>query len=452
MPRHRPGDSVTDDVRLVRALRRGGMGSVWLAHHAGLDTEVVVKLLADGQSDEEGHTRFLREAAAAARVHSPHVVRIYDYGVAADGEPYIVMEYLEGEDLGRVIQARGRLAPEEVAHVVEQTGRALDATHRRGILHRDVKPANIFLIDVGARLPHVKLVDFGVAKAATATTLTSTGQLVGTPLYMSPEQIAGDPIDHRSDLWSLGVVVFRALTGQRPFRGEAVASVAYQVVHGALPRPSERAPDLTEGIDAWFARACARDPNERYPHGRAMADALWEAIGMPQAASSGRGTLLSGARSASSTSVPLASPAPATSATPATALRPPYPEEPTAGSLKVSFAQASWRRPRARWMAVGAALLVAAAGGLTYIRGTASKPSNQGGAQPTAREGLVRSLPLTLPASQTTATPASRPIVPTASDAPTPSAPPRAASARPPSPPLPRTQPGVAPEDLDLGF
>ncbi|MEM9875316.1 MAG: protein kinase, partial [Myxococcota bacterium] len=120
MPRHRSGDSVTDDVRLVRALRRGGMGSVWLAHHAGLDTEVVVKLLADGQSDEEGHTRFLREAAAAARVHSPHVVRIYDYGVAADGEPYIVMEYLEGEDLGRVIQARGRLAPEEVAHVVEQ--------------------------------------------------------------------------------------------------------------------------------------------------------------------------------------------------------------------------------------------------------------------------------------------------------------------------------------------
>jgi serine/threonine-protein kinase len=278
-------DVVAPGIRLVKRLRMGGMGSLWLAQHDKLATEVVVKFLSSGLCEETTtRTRFLNEAAAAAQVRSPHVVHMIDHGVTDGGAPFIVMEYLDGHDLGDHLR-QGPLLPAAVAAIVEQVARALDAAHRRGVVHRDVKPGNIFLTDVGAREPFVKLLDFGIAKASTLQDLTTTGELIGTPLYMSPEQIEGRPIDPRSDLWSLGVVAFRALTGKRPFVADTVSSMAYQVVHTTPPTPTEVRPDLPPALDAWFAQACAKEPERRFSSARQMADELWRAIGRPDAAS-----------------------------------------------------------------------------------------------------------------------------------------------------------------------
>ena len=274
------GSWVTPTVRLTRPLTKGGMGKVWLGHHKTLDCEVVVKFLSAALSDDaQSRERFGREAAAAAKVRSPHVVQMFDHGVLSDGVPFMVMEFLSGKDLAQVLRGRS-LAPDQVGNIIEQVARALDAAHRQGIIHRDVKPANIFMIDVGARDPFVKLLDFGVAKTTQLMTLTTTGEIVGTPVYMSPEHIAARPMDHRADLWSLAVVAYRALTGKRPFDGDSVAQVAYAVVHKPLPLPSRDLPSLPATLDAWFARACARDPEARFQSAREMADAYWQAIGM----------------------------------------------------------------------------------------------------------------------------------------------------------------------------
>lgn len=265
------------------------MGAVWLAEHETLGTEVVVKFLAKSlHEDAQSRERFSREAAAAAKVRSPHVVQTFDHGILPSGTPFIVMEYLDGQDLGQVLRQR-RLNVEQVASVIEQVSRALDASHQRGIIHRDIKPANIFLVDVGAKNPFVKLLDFGVAKTTAAMTLTSTGEVVGTPVYMSPEQIAGQELDHRADLWSLGIVAFRCLTGRRPFDGESVAEVAYKVVHAPMPRVLELEPSLPPTVDRWFERACARNRGHRFSSAREMADAFWEAVGLPEGASSASG-------------------------------------------------------------------------------------------------------------------------------------------------------------------
>lgn len=279
----KPGLAVTPVVSLRRQLGRGGMGSVWIAHHATLDTDVVVKFLATTLlADEPSRQRFAREATAAAKVKSPHVVQILDHGVMDDGTPFIVMEHLEGEDLSKVLKER-RLTPVQVASIVEQVARALDAAHRHGVIHRDVKPANIFLTDVGARDPFVKLLDFGVAKTTQNQPLTTSGELLGTPVYMSPEQVTGQPLDARSDLWALGVVAYRCLTGKRPFNGDGVAAVAYQIVHAPIPAPSSVNPALTPAVDRWFAQACSRELAQRFGSARAMADSLWAAMDIQRA-------------------------------------------------------------------------------------------------------------------------------------------------------------------------
>jgi eukaryotic-like serine/threonine-protein kinase len=207
---------VTQNVRLLSPLGTGGMGAVWLADHAGLKTKVVVKFMLVGEATPAARARFAREAAAAAQVKSPHVVQMLDHGVTDGGLPFIVMEHLEGCDLGRVLAERGALAPADVLVVVAQIGKALARLHSVGLVHRDVKPENIFVCD-GDDDVYVKLLDFGIVKkdlSASApgedTSLdgsTNTGQVVGTPFYMSPEQVTAQKVvDARSDLWALGVV------------------------------------------------------------------------------------------------------------------------------------------------------------------------------------------------------------------------------------------------------
>jgi eukaryotic-like serine/threonine-protein kinase len=273
------GDSVTASVRLLRPLAQGGMGMVWVAEHLVLDTEVVVKLMT---KEVQGHAgaaaRFAREAAVAAAVKSPHVVQVFDSGVTEGGTAFIVMELLDGHDLGAHLTARGRMAPSEVAIIMSQLGKALAKAHRVGVIHRDLKPDNIFLCEVEGGEPFVKLLDFGTARdELRAPHATTVGQLIGTPFYMSPEQILGEPIDARTDIWSLGVVAFEALTGVRPFDGATVGGVTL-AIHTTKPRMTDVIPELPETLDHWFARACARDPADRFQTVRAATDALVHAI------------------------------------------------------------------------------------------------------------------------------------------------------------------------------
>jgi serine/threonine-protein kinase len=279
------GDFVTNAVRLVRPLAEGGMGRVWVAEHLGLETQVVVKLMApEIAARPDGAERFAREAAASAAVKSPHAVQVFDHGVTADGTPYIVMELLEGKDLAIHLAAHGRMPPAEVAVILGQVGKALARAHRASIIHRDVKPENIFLCDSEGGEPFVKLLDFGAARRdGGGSRATVPGQIMGTPYYMSPEQSVGAvDLTAASDVWSLGVVAFEALTGRRPFEGSSVGAVT-MAIHGPTPKMTDVVADLPSALDEWFACACAQAPRERFRSVRDATRALYEAAtGLPQ--------------------------------------------------------------------------------------------------------------------------------------------------------------------------
>lgn len=257
------------------------MGAVWIADHTTLRTEVVVKFLLNRLLDDPtSQARFTREASAAAQVKSPHVVQILDHGVLHGNRPYIVMELLEGRDLSAQLKLRGALEPHEVAHLVEHVALALQRAHIKGIVHRDIKPNNIFLCDVGASQPFIKLLDFGIASDSQLEHLTATGQIVGTPAFMSPEQLSGKEVTPKSDLWSLGMVALKALTGQNPFQRGNIHETMGAVMHAPRPVPSQLAPHLPHALDDWFARACHRQPECRWRNATEMSRALWAALGV----------------------------------------------------------------------------------------------------------------------------------------------------------------------------
>jgi serine/threonine-protein kinase len=284
VPEAYAGMMVTPSVKLLRPLGEGGMGAVWVAEHLALRTEVVVKFIASNLRDsKEATERFSREAAAASQVKSPHVVQTFDHGFTADGIPYIVMELLEGRDLGEYLDQEHRVPTRLVVEIVAQLARALDRAHERGIVHRDIKPGNIFLCDGGRGEVFVKLLDFGIAKGVEMPRLdsaTKTGAMIGSPFYMSPEQILGAKnVDHRSDLWSVGVVVFEALTGKKPFDAETMGGLAIRIHSEPLPLPSSLDPSLPPAFDAWFQRACSRPVPDRFASAKEMAEALAAAFG-----------------------------------------------------------------------------------------------------------------------------------------------------------------------------
>ncbi len=291
-----PGMAVTPTVKLVRPLGEGGMGSVWVAEHTSLHTEVVVKFMSEALvSNKEASARFSREAAAAAQVKSPHVVHMIDHGITSEGTPYIVMELLVGEELSKRLARLRTLPPTEVVAIVAQVAKALARAHALGILHRDIKPENIFLCDVEGGETFVKLLDFGIARARldNVSSATTTGQVVGTPSYMSPEQILGTKeVDFRTDLWSLAVVAYEALTGEKPFKGTTVGSLTLELHNGQLPIPSLVNPTLSPDIDAWFLRACRRDPQERFGSAKELSAALSTAVygAPPPGPNTGAGT------------------------------------------------------------------------------------------------------------------------------------------------------------------
>ncbi|WP_437643433.1 serine/threonine-protein kinase [Sorangium sp. So ce362] len=279
-----PGQHVTSTLRLARELGKGAMGSVWVADHLALGTQVAVKFMSPAYADQSGFVeRFRREAMAAAQIKSPHVAQVFDHGVMQEGVPYIVMELLEGEDLKSRIQRLGALPPVEVAGIVAQTAKALGRAHQLGIVHRDIKPDNIFLLDVEGEV-FVKVVDFGVAKRVQGAPqgdlgMTSTGSVLGTPLYMSPEQLlSAKHVDFRADLWGLAVVAYHALTGQVPFVGETLGALSVVLHTGIFTPPSALRPELSPAIDAWMKRALALDPAARFGSARQMAEALEHAV------------------------------------------------------------------------------------------------------------------------------------------------------------------------------
>ncbi|MEM1033926.1 MAG: serine/threonine-protein kinase, partial [Myxococcota bacterium] len=277
----RPGSVVADKYRLERPLSKGGMGSVWVADHLHLEAPVAVKFMrAALVTDPMARARFEREAKAAAQLRSPFVVHVYDHGLH-EGSPFIVMEYLEGSDLRGHLRGGRRLAPREAVRICEEICKGLQRAHDAGIVHRDLKPGNIFLSAPDDGM--VKLLDFGIAKETGAARVvvgetTSTGQLLGSPHYMSPEQARGQAVDGRSDLWSLSVILFRILTGKRPFDGDDIGDLIVRICTEAPPDASSFRAELGADVDAFFARAFQRDVALRFDDARAFAAAFRAAV------------------------------------------------------------------------------------------------------------------------------------------------------------------------------
>jgi serine/threonine protein kinase len=276
------GSIIANRYSLLRKLGAGGMGSVWLAHDKSLDSQCAVKLVDPEKAlNEEVRVRFEREAKAAAQIRGTHVVDIFDHGIY-EGTPFIVMEYLEGEDLGARLERVGPLDPEQTYQILGQVARALVRAHAAGIVHRDLKPENIFLVP-GDDQEVAKVLDFGIAKHeqySLAGKTTKTGSFMGTPYYMSPEQARGKSIDWRSDLWALGVIAFQCLTGRPPFESDALGELMGMIIYDAIPGLTERNPNLPSSLDAWWLRAVARDREERFQSAKEFADAFGDAIGV----------------------------------------------------------------------------------------------------------------------------------------------------------------------------
>lgn len=273
---------VAERFRLIRMIGRGGMGSVWHAFDTRLDIACALKFIEGELANvAEAHARFQREAKAAAALRSPHVVEIKDHGVW-QGRPYIAMELLEGEDLGKVLaKAGGKLPPAQVNAIVQQVCRALTRAHQAGVVHRDLKPDNIFLVN-DDDLKLVKILDFGVAKQTSQAldgSNTKTGAMLGTPYYMSPEQAQGiKSVDSRSDLWSLAVIVYQCITGRLPFESEALGDLLVKIIVHPIPVPSQIA-HVPPGFDRWWAKAADRSPDLRFQSAKELGAHLEIALG-----------------------------------------------------------------------------------------------------------------------------------------------------------------------------
>jgi len=257
---------------ILRRLGRGGMGAVYEGHDPALDRRVAIKTLtSEAIADAESRGRFEREARAAAKLAHPNIVTVYELGNFGGKEkPYIVMEYLEGTDVASLVSGSRGLPIAEALDIVVQLCRALDFAHQKGVVHRDVKPANLRYLDDG----QIKIMDFGIARVEGSHQITKSGVMIGTLHYMSPEQIRGEKLDGRTDIFSAGCILYELLTGARPFSGESATSILYNIVH-ETPKPAvEKNTDLPQEIQHVIDRALSKKPEDRFTTAGEMAKDL----------------------------------------------------------------------------------------------------------------------------------------------------------------------------------
>jgi serine/threonine-protein kinase len=360
------GTVLQDSFRLNRLIGQGGMGTVYEGTQLRLNKRVAVKVLARQlASNEEALARFRREAEVTSSLGHPHIVQVFDFGTAPSGEPYLVMEYLEGEDLDQRIRRVGRLRLASAINIVKQVASALSSTHARGIVHRDLKPANIFVLEIEGETDFVKIVDFGISKVRAASVrLTGASAVIGTPNYMSPEQAAGqiDEIDHKTDQWSLACIAYEMLAGRGPFTGESIPSLLYQVIHQEPARLTAMVPGVPEEVENVIRRALSKRRVDRFPTVNAFSRALAvAATGVPVAADSGANISQKTELPEPQLPAPLAPPVVASRPQPTTLSR-------TASEMMASLSWFRARLPSRRVTAIAAGFCVALLGGVVILR------------------------------------------------------------------------------------
>ena len=273
------GQTLAGKYKVEEVIGIGGMGVVVAARHMQLDQKVALKFLKhEAMQSEEAVERFIREAKNAVRLRSEHVAKVTDVGTLDNGAPYMVMEYLEGADLSRVVQATGSITIEEAVAFVLQACEAIAEAHALGIIHRDLKPQNLFVTRRVDGRPLVKVLDFGISKTleqAGGLVLTRTSSIMGSPLYMSPEQMRSTKnVDQRSDLWALGVILYELLTGRVPFEAEAIPELCLKVVQDAPDPPKSLRPELPEGLNTVVLKCLEKNPANRFENVAELAAAL----------------------------------------------------------------------------------------------------------------------------------------------------------------------------------
>jgi serine/threonine-protein kinase len=447
----RPGTQIGANVRLDRMLSEGGMGSIWVADHLTLGTQVAVKFIASDLVENSGMlARFQLEATSAAQIKSPHVVQVFDHGVTDEGQPYIVMELLHGEDLDMRIERLGKLSLAETALVMRHACKALSAAHKLRLVHRDIKPANLFVVETDGEL-FVKVLDFGIAKrradSGDVTGVTNTGAMVGTPHFMSPEQVTSSRhADPSADLWAVAVVAYNCLLGRRPFEGETVGALCIAIHAGRFLLPSEIAPTLPPALDAWFERALARDPAARFTSAKELSDTF--AACLPASARSMRPEPVSSTGRSRSTAPTLAAQGQGGVQGLGSAAVPARSVPQTLGGAAVKTDPG---KTRSRALA-GAALVIAALGGVTVwlaiprgvgsapaaasvaisaVPASASEPATASATASEAATGTAIATATTATTTTTTTTATPLHTAPHASHTP-------ATSVTPPAPPIPK--------------
>jgi hypothetical protein len=279
------GQVLQETYRIERLLGRGGKGEVYLASHMRLPRRFAIKVLfPHNVFKSEEVLRFRREAEVVSALGHPNIIEVIDFNHTTWGSPYIVMEYLEGEDLSARLQRAGRLPLIQTAAILKQVCSALHAAHQRGIVHRDLKPSNIFLCRKGDQQDYVKVVDFGLSKVWGAQTVVTAGRLaIGTPRYMAPEQAMGRSAeaDARADIFSLGAILYRMLTGELPFMGDSIQALLNAIVFTDPPPMRETVPEIPEAVEHVVARALRKRPEDRFQSVESLSAAFDEAAGLP---------------------------------------------------------------------------------------------------------------------------------------------------------------------------
>ncbi|MBX6363199.1 MAG: protein kinase [Gemmatimonadetes bacterium] len=321
------GQVIGGRYRIERKLGEGGMGQVYLAEHVKLGRACAIKIMRPAlMRDQDAIGRFAREAATAGRISHPNVAAVYDFGETEDGLIYLAMEHVEGTPLSAVLASRGRLPPAEAVEIAAQVAAGLNAAHELSIIHRDLKPDNVLLSYGRDGRPVVKVVDFGIAKAIQepGQNLTQTGMVVGTLEYMSPEQLIGEALDGRSDVYSLGCVLYEMLTGERTFGGSTGAALTRRLTEPP-PHPRARVPEVPEALDAVVVRALARVAADRFATATELRDALLASIEAPAPAPTPPGAMPAAAPPAPATTPATATAPPATAPEASAATTPPAP-------------------------------------------------------------------------------------------------------------------------------